>query len=60
MQVYDRWGTLVFETTKPEGRGWDGTYGGKMMPFGVYVYQIEVIFNNDILEKYNGNVTLIR
>lgn len=60
MQVYDRWGTLVFETTKPEGRGWDGTYGGKMMPFGVYVYQIEVTFNNDILEKYNGNVTLIR
>lgn len=58
--VYNRWGQKVFETTKTDGRGWDGKFNGKEQQNGVYVYQIEVIYFNGRSEKYSGNVTLIR
>ncbi|HTN17504.1 MAG TPA: PKD domain-containing protein [Chitinophagaceae bacterium] len=60
MQIYDRWGQLIFETDKVNGRGWDGNYKGNAMPTGVYVYAIRVSFTNGISESYNGNVTLLR
>lgn len=47
VRVYDRWGEKVFETTTP-GKGWDGTYKGKKVNPGVFVYYVEsVCFNNE-------------
>lgn len=60
MQVLNRWGQLVFETTRPDGRGWDGRFNGKDQPGGVYVYLIKVSFRNGASESYQGNVTLLR
>lgn len=60
MQVFNRWGQLVFETTNAGGRGWDGKFNDKEQPTGVYVYLIEVEFTNSASEKYQGNVTLLR
>lgn len=60
MQIFDRWGQMIFETDKLNGRGWDGTYKGQDMPMGVYVYMIRVSFANGVSESYNGNVTLLR
>lgn len=60
MEIYNRWGEKVFETNNPDGRGWDGKYGGKEQPQGVYVYQISVRYKNQASEKYTGNVTLVR
>lgn len=60
MQIYNRWGEIVFETNSLNGRGWDGKYGGDDQPTGVYIYTINVSFANGITERYQGNVTLIR
>ena len=60
MQVYNRWGTLLYETSGLDGRGWDGRYNGVMQPQGVYVYRIEVSFRNGAYEQYQGNVSLLR
>lgn len=60
MQLFNRWGELIFETRSPDGRGWDGATNGKPQPQGVYVYQITAIFSNGRQEKLVGNVTLIR
>lgn len=60
MQIFNRWGQLIFETDKVNGKGWDGKYKGVDQPFGVYVYIIRVSFSNGVSEDYNGNVTLIR
>lgn len=60
MKIFDRWGQLIFESDKTDGRGWDGTYKGQAMPLGVYVYMIQVSFSNGVSENYNGNVTLLR
>lgn len=39
MKVFDRWGEKVFETTDSE-QGWDGTFRGKNMAPGVYLYSV--------------------
>jgi gliding motility-associated-like protein len=60
MQVLNRWGQLIFETSASDGRGWDGRFNNVAQPAGVYVYLIEASFANDIHEQYQGNVTLFR
>ncbi|MGP8215163.1 MAG: gliding motility-associated C-terminal domain-containing protein, partial [Bacteroidia bacterium] len=42
--IYDRWGELLFETTDPT-QGWDGTYHGKLVEEGIYIYRIEYTSN---------------
>jgi gliding motility-associated-like protein len=37
MQIYNRWGGMVYETNALEP-GWDGTYKGTLCPEGTYVY----------------------
>lgn len=39
MQIYDRWGVCVFETSSPRDC-WDGTFKGKPQPVGAYPYII--------------------
>lgn len=39
LQVYNRWGDIVFESDDLENE-WDGTYKGKFVPTGVYTYRI--------------------
>lgn len=60
MQILNRWGQTLFETTAVNGRGWDGKCNGKDQPGGVYIYLIETTLDNANTEKYNGNVTLMR
>jgi len=59
MKIYDRWGEMIFESNNPE-IGWDGTYKGKPVEAGVYLYQfyyIDIYFDD---HSYVGHVTLTR
>lgn len=60
MQVYNRWGQLLFESNTLNGAGWDGTYNGKEQPQGVYVYVIDATFRDGQHEHHQGNVTVLR
>ncbi len=60
LNIYNRWGQLIFETEKIEGRGWDGRLNGIDQPEGVYVYTIDATFVDGQIEKRQGNITLIR
>lgn len=57
--IYDRWGVKVFESTNMN-EGWDGTYGGKPQPLGVYVYVLEAVTAKGRVITKQGNVTLLR
>ena len=59
MDIFNRWGQLLFTTDSPDGRGWDGHYNGVLQPEGVYVYMIDVSFKNNKKEHRAGNVTLL-
>ncbi|MBV6439136.1 MAG: hypothetical protein EPGJADBJ_00772 [Saprospiraceae bacterium] len=62
-QVFDRWGSLVFSTADPENSPWDGTYEGKVLLNGVYVwtlvYEIGKDSESEVVSK-TGNLTIIR
>lgn len=59
MEIYDRWGKLLFATLN-KNTGWDGTVNGKPQPEGVYVYKIVVRgFDGQELTA-NGTITLYR
>ncbi len=60
LQIFNRWGQVVFESNNKEGSGWDGRLNHKEQPSGVYVYLVEIELANGVQERYEGNVTLIR
>jgi gliding motility-associated-like protein len=58
--VYNRWGVRVFAAMN-SSEGWDGSWGGKPQPAGVYVWQIE--YADPITkrsERKRGTVVLVR
>ena len=59
MDIYDRWGEIVFSTNSKEG--WNGNYNGnsKPCPEGVYVYKLKTLDPKGIFHEYSGHVTLI-
>lgn len=60
MEIYDRWGEMVF-STKDINKGWDGTYKGTRSPEGVYIYSVKVIGGNNIGKKeFKGHVSLLK
>ena len=60
MQIFDRWGNLIFET-KDKTIGWDGyDKNGQLLPAGVYVYKLVMRLSNDQRTTQIGDVTLIR
>ncbi|MEI6409510.1 MAG: gliding motility-associated C-terminal domain-containing protein [Bacteroidota bacterium] len=63
MQIFDRWGSLLFESKDP-AIGWDGMAKGKPQNPGVYVYaiQFEVTGTDGAKEKktFLGDVLLWR
>jgi gliding motility-associated-like protein len=58
MQIYDRWGILVFESDDPL-RGWDGGIGGYYVQNDTYVWVIEYE-TLDRRERLVGHVNVIR
>jgi large repetitive protein len=64
LSVYSRWGEKMFITKgislNDPNAGWDGTYRGKPVSPGVYVWQAEVIFLDGQRQRYAGDVTVIR
>ncbi|HEY3403231.1 MAG TPA: PKD domain-containing protein [Ohtaekwangia sp.] len=60
MQVYDRWGNLVFES-RSTNQGWDGyDKHGRLLPAGVYVYKITMRLSDSERTTQVGDITLIR
>ena len=61
--IYTRWGQCVFRN-RPLSEAWDGTYEGKILPEGLYIYQIYGNFDFGFVAsrtiKENGVVLLIR
>lgn len=58
-RIYNRWGTLVFETAD-KTQGWDGTFKGSMQPKEVYHYILEAEYFNNTKYQKKGDITLLR
>jgi gliding motility-associated-like protein len=63
LQIYSRWGELVFEnsfTPNDELAGWDGTFNGQLVNPGVFTYLARVHFLDQKVVNYAGTVTVLR
>ena len=57
--IYDRWGELLFESDRQD-YGWDGTFKGKLLNPGVYIYYVEAEYLDSKREIYQGSATLLK
>lgn len=64
LRVYSRWGELVYEGTNIPPNdlsyGWDGTFRGKDVPVGVYVWTAEIEFLDGVVEMEKGDVSILK
>lgn len=59
MNIYNRWGQLVFESTNVND-SWDGVYDGSLAPNGNYVYHIVSIPTEGRTAVKKGSLLLYR
>jgi len=64
LRIFDRWGEVIseqknFPPNDPKF-GWDGSYRGKEMNPGVYVWLAEVEYDDGHIKFFSDEVTLIR
>jgi len=59
MEIYNRWGELVFYTEDIE-TGWTGYFDGKLSIQDVYVWRAEGIYLNGTPFIFAGSITLLR
>ena len=57
VDIYNRWGQLLYRSDKGYHNRWDGTFNGKLMPFDTYFYVINL---NDGGEPITGPLTLVK
>lgn len=64
LQVYDRWGGLIFEAQNPNGQNavldWDGRAKNQPMPVGVYTCIMEGQFIDGTVRQFQSDVLLTR
>ena len=58
MEIFDRWGEMVYRSNDPE-RGWDGTFKSAKLPPENYTYQMSVTFATGDPIHTKGAITLI-
>jgi gliding motility-associated-like protein len=58
LEIFDRWGRLVYRTAKVQEEPWDGTSKGKPLPMDAYYFILEL--NALGAEPVVGTVNLIR
>jgi gliding motility-associated-like protein len=59
MQIFDRFGEIIYATTDPEDT-WDGTVNGRMSPDGVYAYRVAYKLPYQDHKEAVGSIVLLR
>ena len=59
LQIFSRWGGLVFESSDPNKK-WDGTKDGLQLPSDVYIWNLHFLDANNQPFTKRGELTLIR
>lgn len=60
LQIFNRWGEVVFQSFNPEG-SWDGRYGGRPVKDGTYIWKVSATdLETDEKYEFQGHVTILR
>ncbi|HEY4800377.1 MAG TPA: gliding motility-associated C-terminal domain-containing protein, partial [Bacteroidia bacterium] len=59
LNIFNRWGQKVFETARATDY-WNGTFNGKMLSSGVYVYYCKIKTTDGQSAVKKGNISILR
>ncbi|MCB9261995.1 MAG: gliding motility-associated C-terminal domain-containing protein [Flavobacteriales bacterium] len=59
VSIFNRWGEKIYHSTDPNF-SWDGTYKGKPVSSGVYVYEINYKGKKTFHKSVSGTINVIR
>jgi len=63
-QIFDHWGELVYSNSQVElnneFQGWDGSFNGKAMNTGVFIWMAQVTHKDGSTETLSGETTLLK
>lgn len=59
MAIYNQWGERLF-FSDDQNVGWDGTYSGREVQLGTYVYIVRLTLADGTEETLKGHVTVLR
>lgn len=57
VEVYNRWGQMLFQSEPGYPVPWDGKFKGEDLPVGTYYY---VIYSDNFEEPFTGPITVVR
>jgi gliding motility-associated-like protein len=57
VEVYNRWGQMLFQSAPGYPVPWDGRFKGEDLPVGTYYY---VIYSDNFADPFTGPITIIR
>ncbi len=63
LKVFNRWGALVYQgqhLSPTLSSGWNGTFLGRVVNPGVYVYMATVLMNDGKTRQFSGSVSLLK
>ena len=64
LNILDRWGNILFTKSgaslNDPNHGWDGSYKGKVVNPGVYLWFAEILLDDGTIVQHSGDITLIR
>ncbi|MEM9920958.1 MAG: PKD domain-containing protein, partial [Bacteroidota bacterium] len=64
VEIYSPWGQLLWQNSELDGESpkgsWDGSFQGKIVPQGAYVWKAQAEFINGIKQVKTGTVTVLR
>ncbi|MEZ4908072.1 MAG: gliding motility-associated C-terminal domain-containing protein [Saprospiraceae bacterium] len=60
MEIYDRWGELLYKASGDDTIHWDGTYKNKELPPDSYTYRIHVVCDDKENWTHSSNVSIIK
>lgn len=60
--IFDRWGNHLYHAEnfllQESAHWWDGSYRGRPLENGIYVYSIKIIYSNGSMELLKGSVAI--
>ena len=59
VEIYNRWGVLLFKSDPGYKNKWTGTYNGKPLPIGTYYFIID-LKDPEYPDPYTGPVSILR
>ena len=60
VSIFDRWGALMYQNTGDLAPAWDGTFKGKRMLPGCYIYFVTVEYEDGTQNILTGEVNIVR